>query len=157
MKQNLLGWFVFGDNRWHTIYNVTCRLKGFIPRGQGSISMRKEDKTGFYEMSMISLNWTVLMMSMRTIKSLRNYHRYKGRLETTKFTSIITLNRDNIATKIIFNMVLKVIKKICDFRFSFQRENPSVFTEIINNTHSSIYYSHKGEGQLRRTPYNQEK
>ena len=55
-----------------TINEITCRLKGIIPISKRHARMREKSQTCFHNVTMLTFNGTILLMSMRT-RDAMNY------------------------------------------------------------------------------------
>jgi hypothetical protein len=108
---------VLGNFGRESIYEIDCSLKSQVPKSERYRGSSKKGETTFNNMSMFSFNRPHLMMCMWTTKTIGHSHGSERCLKRTKFTSIVTLNRDNFGTKICFNKLLETEKSSTNIIF----------------------------------------
>jgi hypothetical protein len=106
------------------IDQVTSTHKCIIPKSKWDRTMGKQGKTGFDDMMVFCLCNTILLMGVRTGNTMVNSYRPEIGIEMLIFPSPITLNSQDLGTKKMLNMSLKLKKYTIDITFIFDHVDP---------------------------------
>ena len=128
---------------------MNIQFKGIGPKNVGYFCLKKKSTTNIKKMLMLPLNNPILLRSCNTRSFMKNTLAII-KIIKKKLFAIIETYFLNLARKLIFCQINKVLKKRSDFCFIFKKKNPSKFAIIINYSQKILVSINGRDGN--RTP-----